>query len=271
MRTRLFRYKENRPAQEAFMPSPLGATNTTATRRALMAAMLWLGACEAGVDEGGPTDILLFNGEGTSRGSVDAIARLLKRHSLRFATANSSELNGMSAERLSAYRLLIVPGGNFETMGNALSPETSAKIRGAVRSGLNYLGVCAGAFFAGASPYNGVNLTGVHFAFQALSAKGVRKAAVTITTPDGERRDHYWEDGPQLSGWGEPVASYPDGTPAVVQGQVGRGWVILTGIHAEADDSWRHGMVFTTLAQADNDYAATLILAAFNSHRLEHF
>jgi hypothetical protein len=55
--------------------------------------------------------------------------------------------------------LLIVPGGSFEDIGNGLTATTTSNIRKAVRGGLNYLGICAGAFFAGNSPYNGLNLT----------------------------------------------------------------------------------------------------------------
>jgi hypothetical protein len=48
--------------------------------------------------------------------------------------------------------------------------------RNTVRGGLSYLGICAGAFFAGASPYNGLNLTsGVRFPFYALNVHCIRE------------------------------------------------------------------------------------------------
>jgi hypothetical protein len=56
-----------------------------------------------------------------------------------------------------------------------------------------------------------------------------------------------------------------------VQGAVGSGWVVLTGIHAEAPDSWREGMTFTTPARVDNEYAARLISAALERKPLPHF
>ena len=128
-----------------------------------------------------------------------------------------------------------VPGGNFEQMGNGLSGSATTKLRHAIGGGVNYLGICAGAFFAGDSPYNGLNLTGgVRFSFYALENRGVRKAPVPLTTAAGATLEAYWEDGPQLTGWGEPVARYSDGTPAVVQGTFGHGWVVLTGVHLES-------------------------------------
>jgi glutamine amidotransferase-like uncharacterized protein len=138
---------------------------------------------------------------------------------------------------------------------------------------MNYLGICAGAFLAGAfpPPYHGVNLTsGVQFGFYG-AVRHVHKTAVAITVAGGPTLDQYWEDGPQLSGWGGVVARYPDGTPAVVQGAFGGGWVVLTGVHPEAPDSWRRGMTFTTPAGTDQAFAATLIQAALNRTALAHF
>ncbi len=107
---------------------------------------------------------------------------------MKYATVGSQQVNAMTASQFQPYRLLIVPGGNFEEIGNGLASDTTASIRDAVRGGLNYLGICAGAFFAGNSPYNGLNLTdGVRFNFVALEARGIRKAAVAITVA-GSRR-----------------------------------------------------------------------------------
>jgi len=216
--------------------------------------------------------ILLFNGTGTSPGDVTAIESVLRAGGLTWSTASSRQLNAMGESQLRQYRLLIVPGGNFIQLGNGLTPHTATRIRNAIHNGMNYLGICAGAFFAGNSPWNGLNLTsGVRFGFYSLEARGVRKAAVPITTAAGETLDQYWEDGPQLTGWGHAVATYPDGTPAVVESSFGNGWVILTGIHPEAPETWRGGLKFRTPASVDNSYAASLIRAAMNRESLRHY
>jgi glutamine amidotransferase-like uncharacterized protein len=203
-----------------------------------------------------PHQILLFTGAGTSSGDVAAMESLLTEMRLDFDTASSSRLNGMSESDLRRYRLLIVPGGNFMHMGESL--RASANIKGAVQNGLNYLGICAGAILAG----DNFNLTGVRFRFYSAEERGIRKAAVAISGADGTTLDQYWEDGPQLSGWGAAVAKYPDGTPAVAQGAVGSGWVLLAGIHPEAPESWRRRMTFATPASVDRAYAAVLVRAA---------
>jgi glutamine amidotransferase-like uncharacterized protein len=231
-------------------------------------------ACRASDDEthANIVPILLFDGTGTSPADVAALQRILSSEHLNYSTVNSPQWNGMSESRIREYRLLIVPGGDFERIGNNLSSATTANIRSAIQNGLNYLGICAGAFFAGNSPYNGLNLTsGSRFAFYAAEARGIRKTQVAITSASGQTLDQYWEDGPQLTGWGSVVGKYPDGTPAIVEGTSGNGWIILAGVHPEAPASWRRGMDFRTPANIDNAYAATLIRAALNRDLLSHY
>jgi len=232
-----------------------------------------LTACRATGDEGRrPAQVLLFNGTGTSPGDVAALRNILGSEHFDYSIVDSPQLNRMSESQIREYRLLIVPGGNFEHIGNRLASSTTANIRNAIHNGLNYLGICAGAFFAGNSPYNGLNLTsGSRFGFYAAEARGIRKAAVPITAAGGQTLDQYWEDGPQLTGWGAVVGKYPDGTPAIVEGTVGNGCVILTGIHPEVPASWRRGMDFRTPVKLDNAYAATLIRAALNREMLSHY
>jgi len=169
---------------------------------------------------------------------------------------------------LQQYRLLIVPGGNFIDIGNGITGGAKDNVREAVQGGVNYLGICAGAFIAGNSP-GGLNLTSnVKFGFYSAEARGLNKTAVPITIPGAPTLDQYWEDGPQLSGWGSPIGRYPDGTPAIVEGAYGKGWIVLSGVHPEAPENWRRGMKFRTPAADDHAFAATLIDAAFKGRSL---
>lgn len=220
---------------------------------------------------GGAAPILLFAGTGASPGDVAAVKTILDHNHLNYSTVNSSQLNEMGEAQIRGHRLLIVPGGNFIDIGRGLTSNATANIRNAVRNGLNYLGICAGGFFAGNSGYNGLNLTsGVKFGFYAAEARGIRKAAVAIAVPGAPTLDHYWQDGPQFTGWGTTVGIYPDGTPAIVEGTFGSGWVLLSGVHPEAPEGWRRGMTFLTQAGVDNAFAATLIQAALNRTPLSH-
>lgn len=216
--------------------------------------------------------IILFNGTGTSSTDVTAVETILAANGLGYVTKNSSQIEAMSESQLEAYKLLIVPGGNSITIGDNLTSAATTNIHNAVISGgLHYLGICAGGFFGGYSIYNGLNLTsGVWFDFYEEYYDGYGKLAVEVSSPTGTL-DQYWQDGPEFKGWGSIVGKYPDGTPAIVEGTSGKGWVILSGVHPEAPSSWRTGMTFTTSVTTDNAYAGTLIKAALNGTWLSHY
>jgi glutamine amidotransferase-like uncharacterized protein len=217
--------------------------------------------------------VLLFVGTGTSATDVVAIKSILDDLHIDYATADSGQLNAMSEVDLMSHHLLIVPGGDSIEIGGSLSLNATAMIRDAVeRNGLHYLGICAGAFFGGASIYNGVDLTsGVGFDFFADEQRGSHKEAVNISFPDRSVLNVYWEDGPQLSGWGDVVATYPDSTPAITEGRAGAGFVMFTGVHLEAPEEWRKGLTFTTPISTDIAYAKTVIQSALDGTSLPHF
>ena len=250
-------------------------THSRCTRIASCVLLLALSDCdraEPNTQSNPVAPILLFNGTGTSLNDVRAIATVLETRNWPYETADSGRMNGLSESQLAAYRLLIVAGGNYVTMGNELSPETTRRIHNAVQRGVNYLGICAGGLLAGDSTSNGLNLTaGVKFGFYSLVNRGMHKAAVTIVCAQAPVIEHYWEDGPEFTGWGWVVGKYPDGTPAIVEGAFGKGWVILCGVHPEAPAKWRRDMTFSTTPAAANEYAGTLIDAALNARELPHF
>jgi Biotin-protein ligase, N terminal len=216
--------------------------------------------------------VLLYNGTGTSS-DVLAVEAVLGSLGVGYLTADASQLNAMTEPQLAGYKLIIIPGGNSITIGENLTAETATMIRGAVQDyGVHYLGLCAGAFFGAYSPYNGVNLTaGVSFDFYADEYKGIHLEPVQISFPAGPSLDIYWQDGPQLSGWGDVVAKFPDGTPAITEGQSGNGFVIFTGVHPEAPESWRESLNFTTPPSIDITYAGTIIESALTGTPLPHF
>jgi hypothetical protein len=218
------------------------------------------------------TPVLLFNGTGTLASDVAAVEVILNTLKLKYSTANSSQIDSMSEATLKTYKLFIVPGGNSNTIGDSLSKAATTNIHNAVQSGLHYLGICAGGWFGGYSIYNGLNLTsGVWFNVYHNNGKGTGSTAVEISNPKNGKLDQFWHDGPEFSGWGSIVGKYPDGTPAIVEGKSGSGWVVLAGIHAEAPASWRGGLTFTTSVAVDHAYAGTLVTAALNGTSLPHF
>src|ERR1700691_1874503 len=170
-------------------------------------------------------------------------------------------------------QLIIIPGGNSITIGENLTADSASMIRGAVQDyGVHYLGICADAFFGGYSTYNGVDLTaGVSFDFYADEYKGIHVEPVDISFPSGATLDMYCQDGPQLSGWGAVVAKFPDGTPRrSPKANPAADFVIFTGIHPEAPETWRESMSSTAPVSADLAYAGTVIQSALTGTPLPH-
>ncbi len=229
---------------------------------------------QAKVKGGSSVPVLVFNGTGTIANDVTAVESIVKTAGLAYHTANSSQLDGMTQSQLAAYRLFIVPGGDSITIGKNLSARATSNVRAAVeQNGMNYLGICAGGFFGGFSAYyNGLNLTsGTWFSFYADYNKGIHKEPVMISFPSQGALDIYWQNGPDLSGWGSVVGKYPNGHPAIVEGHWGQGLVILSGVHPEAPASWRIGMNFQTPVDVDLAYAGKLVNAALNGSMLPHY
>lgn len=262
------RSEQLKSASHCMLPA---AFAVRATFCLLLATWLALTGCTPA--EPDPTaPILLFKGTGTSPNDVKAVEVILRNGHLRYATVNSEQLDRLSEAQLRAHQLLIIPGGNYLTIGDHLTTNATTKVRHSVQEGMNYLGICAGGLLAGATGHNSVNLTsGVRFGFYAVVNRGIHKDVVAIAVPGSPVLEHYWEDGPQFTGWGGVAAKYPDGTPAVVQGTAGKGWVVLCGVHPEAPENWRRGLNFTTPTSADHAYALTLIEAALNAQRLPQY
>src|SRR5262245_31791762 len=76
-------------------------------------AMALIG-CQHWRNRSAPPPVLLFDGTGSSRSDVAAIESLLAENGLAYETASSSRLDEMGEVELAAYRLLIIPGGDFE-------------------------------------------------------------------------------------------------------------------------------------------------------------
>jgi hypothetical protein len=111
----------------------------------------------------------------------------------------------------------------------------------------------------------------VRFGFYGAESRGIRKAIVAVAGVDAAPIEQHREDGPELSGWGTVVGKYLDGTPAIVEGTSGQGWLILVGVHPEAPETWRRGMPFTMPATIANAYAGTLVQAALTRSSLPHY
>jgi hypothetical protein len=219
-------------------------------------------------------DVFMYDGVGASTGDVKALTSLLKSMNLTYATANTSQINAMKeSDFVGRYKLILWPGGNSIDASAALSSATLSNVHNAVENaGIPYLGVCAGDIMAGAlgswtnKAFNLLN--GV--SFPNNYDKGII-TGVAISFPKQSTLDITVWDGPVDTGWGNIVGKFPDGTPSIVEGQSGKGFVLLTAVHPEASlDGWCQGSSCKDNSQ-DVAYAKTLVNAAITRTPLPYF
>ena len=214
--------------------------------------------------------ILVFNGTGSSPNDVMAIGQILTSMGLSYDTANSAQMNAMTKATLLTYRLIVWPGGNSITMGASLTTYATSVVRQAVVAGVSYLGFCAGAFMAESSNlYNVFHLAPTWFDFYRQGATDM----VTTTFADGAKRSLVYWDGPHLKGFGTVIAKYPNGLPAISAAPLGKGFVLLSGVHPEAPADWRYGFASPDIDGVDADIVLTkeLIQSALNKYIYPHY
>jgi glutamine amidotransferase-like uncharacterized protein len=147
----------------------------------------------------------------------------------------------MTAEGLAKLRLLVMPGGWAPTQHESLGASGRVAIRSFVEGGGSYLGICAGAYLACST----VSWEGRDYPYALGLARGravgpVKGLAPWPTTDRVEIRAGerlvaaLYAGGCSLAIDGAVVlATYPDGTPAAVETRLGKGRVLLLGVHPE--------------------------------------
>lgn len=240
-------------------------------------------ACDPATTPTSPTPptTLIFDGTGTDASDYQALSAILTANGVSSVTVNESQLAALSASDLAQFKLIVWPGGDSTTQNNALDAATRERVREAVTiSGVNFAGFCAGAFIAvgptpaaGGTPAWGLSIIDADYV-EAYSPNGPGAplpvaAMVEIAFANGTSRDIVWWDGPYLpvipSG---VIAKYPDGTPAMIEQQAGNGFVVLTGVHPEAPESWLVEENLTDPDGLSTDIAWELLHAALTSTRL---
>lgn len=195
--------------------------------------------------------ILLYNGMGISYSDWKQLEQIIRSMGVSYRLVNTSALTSISLTDLKKFKMILIPGGNSNTIHNTLSTTTKIKVRKAVRDGgVSYLGICAGAFAAvgidtrsNTTAYYGFGVAqGDYLKHWYPNGNTSLIAAVPrVSFADGTRRYLMWWDGPSTPEWPKGVvARYADGKPAISQTWTGLGFVIVSGPHPEAPASWQY-------------------------------
>jgi glutamine amidotransferase-like uncharacterized protein len=186
------------------------------------------------------TAVLMYQGAGVSTSDAQTLGAIMTAAGISYRAVTSAQLNIMTAEQFATYGMILVPGGVASTMSNSLTSQTLQLIHDAVtEQGLGYFGICAGAFLAGDYGSWGLGLSSEAFDYYVAEYQGIEREMVDVSFPDGSLRQLVWYGGPKLDGFGDTLGTYSNGTIAVAQSEVGKGFVTLSAVHPEAPSSWR--------------------------------
>jgi glutamine amidotransferase-like uncharacterized protein len=225
--------------------------------------------------------VLIYSGEGSWGSEVESLEAILYSHGTTYQSVNASELDQLSLDQLSAYALIIFPGGDAPTVARNLSRETHARLRAAVQiSGISYLGFCAGAWLAvSPAPAPGQDVSyglgvvdGPIQSPNYLSKQGLEFAIVRAQFPGGRERELLWYGGPITPDLPNGViAKYPDGTPAITQIHSGNGFVIVSGLHPTATGPILDVLGLSAPEAIAPDFAWALLDSAIRQKELPAF
>lgn len=193
----------------------------------------------------------------------------------------SDELDRMSLDELSQFKMLIFPGGGGSTQANSLGADTHARLRAAVQErGVSYIGFCAGAFIAVApAPESGKDVSygfgivnGPFLDYYYLENQGKLISMTLESFADGTKRDLLWYGGPVTPNTaGGVVAKYPNGDPAITQIWSGKGFVMLSAIHPAAPQRIRDLYGLRDSDGLDYELTWKLLDSAINQRPLQAF
>lgn len=215
----------------------------------LPAAALLAAGC-AGSDNGQSSDdaplALVYNGPQGCPACAPTVADLLRRapRPYRVEYVGPDTEIPLTAAALAEAQMYVQPGGGADLEGTWRHLSGSAEvIRDWVSAGGSYLGLCFGAYLAGRNPGFDL-LPGDTNGYVGTPGATVSDDRDTVVAVDwqGRPRHMYFQDGPAFvlddGADATVLATYPNGTAAVVVAPYGKGRVGVSGPHPEADESW---------------------------------
>jgi len=186
----------------------------------------------------------IFNGSGTCKGCAETVGRFFTQRGDHVVYLNEKTLSVASLRRLQVY---VQPGGSDDiddTLNTQLPTQIKA-IRAFVADGGSYLGICAGAYLA--ARYSSVAQKKPAYGLiplDELDPEVPDPAPSLLNVRWGEQeRWIYNQSGAHFGTKAAPgiqvLARYSaSGHIAALRTPFGKGKVVLTGPHLEADETW---------------------------------
>ena len=209
----------------------------------------WILARERLAKVGDGPRVGVFADAGVWNVGARSIVGALEANRVACRALDRSSIRG---EELARYEAIVLPGGWAPFQWSALGDRGLAALKAYVEGGGRCFGICAGAYLLSrTTQYEGDTFAYPLGLFDGIAkgpieglARYPKAGSVQLTvTPEGRRRGlgllasepAYYSGGPCfLKGTSiEILAHYPDGSPAAISRKVGKGEIVMIGVHAE--------------------------------------
>ncbi|WP_425021202.1 BPL-N domain-containing protein [Pantoea agglomerans] len=192
-------------------------------------------------------NIAIYRGSAGCKGCSEMVAKSLRETGLNLSISyiGEKETLKINDKNLKKFELYIQPGGGQDIPAayNAIGDDSADAIRRFVNSGKNYLGICMGAYLADRDWIGLIN-SQLNSEVGRPGSDASDEGDYTFSISwDDKKESVYYQDGPyfensSLSSGFKPIAYYNNKDVAMAAYSYGKGKVVLTGPHLEADESW---------------------------------
>lgn len=191
--------------------------------------------------------VAIYRGPAGCEGCSEAVARAFERTDSDFSIefVGPGEETAVGDVSLKVFDIYVQPGGGQDIPGamEDLGNDGASAIRAFVEEGGKFLGLCMGAYLASAS-----NLGLITDDLDSeVGRPGFPVTTIADTSVaviwDGEDDQVFFQDGPYFiahageAGY-EQIALYQNGDIAAARYAFGKGVVVLSGPHPEAEKEW---------------------------------
>lgn len=201
----------------------------------------------ADASNGIPLNIAIYRGAAGCEGCSEMVAKSLQNtgENVAISYIGENEKLKLTRQNLRAFDLYVQPGGGQDIPAafDAIGDKGAQAIREFVHSGKGFLGLCMGAYLAD-KDWIGLIDTPLDSEVGRPGYGVSDEGDYTLNINWGNKIEpFYYQDGPYFthsaksSGF-TPIARYSNGDVAIAAFNYGKGKVVLTGPHPEADGSW---------------------------------
>lgn len=205
------------------------------------------GTAAAGVQDHKTYHIALYRGQAGCSGCSEMVYKSLMKTGLPLdiTYVGEAEKLKVNEQTLRRFDIYVQPGGGQDIPASyeALSDEGAEAVRNFVKSGKGFIGLCMGAYLAG-KDWIGLVDTSMESEVGRPGSRAYDQGDYTLQIDwNNKREPFYYQDGPYMEN-GDPsdgfkaIAYYENGDIAMARYKYGKGTVLLSGPHPEADETW---------------------------------